>query len=269
MTGNHDYVIRGGADGRERLKILARVMQPTTEALFDRLNIERNMRILDIGCGGGDVTTILAERVGPGGHVVGYDLDADKIALAREEAQSASIANVSYEVASVDDFPRDAKFEVAYARFLLTHLADPVNALQRIAGTVRVGGMVIVEDVDFRGHFCHPPSAAFDRYVDWYQQVVRLRGADPDIGPRIPEMFLQIGLESVSTGIVQPSGLTGEVKQIASLTLANIADSLVQENIATHDEVEQALAELEVYAADNSTLMSLPRIVQTWGIRVG
>jgi hypothetical protein len=50
------YVIRGGGDGRERLRLLSGVMRPYTLRLFDRLGIPEGMSCLDVGCGGGDVT---------------------------------------------------------------------------------------------------------------------------------------------------------------------------------------------------------------------
>ena len=80
------YIIRGGNAGRERLRALSTVMQPTTCALFERVNVKRGMVCLDMGCGGGDVTLDLARKVGPEGRVVGIDLDETILQLAREEA---------------------------------------------------------------------------------------------------------------------------------------------------------------------------------------
>src|SRR4030095_6335238 len=83
------YIIRGGQAGRERLRLLARVMRPTTAALFARAGVREGMRCLDVGCGGGDVSFDLARLVGPLGRVVGIDLDAVKITAARAEATAA------------------------------------------------------------------------------------------------------------------------------------------------------------------------------------
>src|SRR5262249_10791451 len=70
------YIIRGGQAGRERLRLLARVMWPTTRELFERVGVRPGMRCLDVGCGGGDLSLDLARLVGPRGSVVGIDLDA-------------------------------------------------------------------------------------------------------------------------------------------------------------------------------------------------
>src|SRR4029450_5082121 len=84
--GTERYAIRGGVEGRERLRMLARGMRPFTHGLLDRVGVGAGMSCLDAGCGGGDVTFDLARRVGSTGRVVGIDLDQIKLGLARDEA---------------------------------------------------------------------------------------------------------------------------------------------------------------------------------------
>ena len=79
----HHYLIRGGIAGRERLRVLARVMRPGTLALLERAGVTAGLRCLDVGCGGGDVTFDLASLVGITGHVVGVDLDPTKVEIAK------------------------------------------------------------------------------------------------------------------------------------------------------------------------------------------
>src|SRR4030095_12517650 len=86
MPDPNSYVIRGGIDGRERLKLLSRIMHPSTAELFDRAGISPGIKCLEIGCGSGDMSLELARRVGAGGQVLGVDIDLTKIELARREA---------------------------------------------------------------------------------------------------------------------------------------------------------------------------------------
>src|SRR5262249_59206078 len=121
MSDRAHYACRGGLAGRERLRVLARVMQPSTAALFDRLGVRAGMTCLDVGCGGGDVTVELAHRVGPRGRVVGVDIDAAKLDLARQEAEALGLRNVEFRQADVRSETVGAEFDVVYARFLLSH----------------------------------------------------------------------------------------------------------------------------------------------------
>ena len=78
------YVIRGGVQGRERLRLLSDVMGPSTRALLARSGIPPGATCLDVGCGGGDVTVELARAAGPTGRAIGVDLDEVALELARQ-----------------------------------------------------------------------------------------------------------------------------------------------------------------------------------------
>ncbi|MBI3862377.1 MAG: methyltransferase domain-containing protein [Planctomycetia bacterium] len=261
------YVIRGGVAGRERLRLLANVLRPTTRGLLERVGVAARMNCIDVGCGGGDVSFELAGLVGPHGNVVGLDIDDVKLNLAREEAASRNLQNVTFRRVDIHDGDLREEFGVAYTRFLLTHLAAPAIALEKMCGAVRPDGLVVVEDIDFRGHFSHPESAALTRYVDLYARVVQRRGGDPHIGPRLPGLLHDAGLEKIEVHVVQPVGMEGEIKLINPITLENIADSVVEDGLATRDEVSAIIAELYAFARTPNTLVSLPRIVQAWGVK--
>ncbi len=259
------YVIRGGLDGRERLRLLARLMWPTTSALLEGVGIPATVRCLDWGCGGGDVTLSLARQL-PEGFVVGIDCDETKIDIARAEAAEAGVRNVEFRLGDVmEACPDVGKFDVVYARFLLTHLPDPAAALSNMVAALFAGGSVVVEDIDFSGHFCDPQSPAFWRYVDLYTKVVRSRGCDPNIGPRLPRLLRASGLGSVGMNVVQPAGIDGEVKLVGPITLEAIADAVVSAGLSTVKDLDQTVDELYEFANAKGTVLSFPRIVQAWG----
>jgi hypothetical protein len=151
-------------------------------------------------------------------------------------------------------------------------MAEPEAAVARIAAALVPGGVLIVEDIDFTGSFCRPASAAYDRYVELYTQAARARGVDPDIGPRLPHLLVAAGCERVGVNVVQPAGMTpegheGDVKLVTPLTLENIADSAIAAGLATREEIDGLVAELYRLARDTTTVLAIPRIVQSWGYR--
>ena len=261
------YVIRGGLEGRERLRVLARVMHDTSTSLLDRLGLRNGLACLDVGCGGGDVTLELARRVAPGGKVVGVDLDEAKLEMARQEARERGVANVEFRLTDVREMGDAPQFDVVYARFLLTHLSDPAGALGAFCRHVRPGGLVAIEDIDFSGCLTYPGSQAHQRFFELYCSVVRQRGGDPNIGPRLPLLLKDCGLEAIGVTAVQPIGVEGEVKLIDPLTMENIAEAVLQDGLATREEIEQIVCELYAFAADPATVAGVPRVVQSWGRR--
>ena len=147
------YIIKGGEKGRARLSILARVLAPTTKKLFDRFEPLHGLLAIDAGCGGGDVSFELAERVGAGGRVVGFDLDEAKIASAREEAARRQCGHIEFHTGSVVDLWPASGSSFVYVRFVLTHLPEPQALLARALDALAPGGFLVVEDIDYAGHF--------------------------------------------------------------------------------------------------------------------
>jgi len=267
MSDTSHYVIRGGVEGRERLRVMSRVLHPTTSALFDRLGIEDGWSCLDVGCGGGDVTLELARRVGVRGRVLGVDIDRTKLELARSEAAQQSVGNVAFEELDIRSSPSSQAFHLVYSRFLLTHLSDPGAAVAAFHRQLRRGGVVAVEDIDFSAFLSYPPSPALERYRELYCATVIKRGGDPHIGPRLPGLLTANGFQDVDVNVVQPAGTHGEVKLINPLTMENIVGAVLEDGLTTRDEIDGIIRELYEFAADPATLASLPRIVQAWGRR--
>lgn len=252
------YIIGGGEAGRARLSVLSQAMAPWTGALLDRLSWS-GLSVLDAGCGGGDVSRDLAVRVGAAGRVIGIDGDAVKVGAARDAG--AGLGNLTFAVADVME-PPVGPFDAIYARFLLSHLTDVPAVLAGFRRRLKPGGWLVVEDVDFRGHFAAPPLQAFDEYVTWYREAAGRRGADADIGARLPALVTGSGFVDVDAGAVNPAALTGPIKQMAALTLAGVAEAVIAAGIADRERVEAGIARLRVAADDPSILMSLPRVVQ-------
>jgi ubiquinone/menaquinone biosynthesis C-methylase UbiE len=263
MTG---YVLRGGQQGYDRLQILARDRWPDTAALLGRAGICAGMRCIDIGCGGGNVTMELARLVAPGGTVVGVDMDEVKLALARRQAAERHLGNVEFTALDVGDWDEPGAYDAVYARFLLHHVNQPERLLRRMWAGVAAGGVLVVEDADFDGWCCDPPSEGLDFFLDAYRRVLARRNADHATGRKLFGYFLAAGIPDPQVSLGQPVH-QGEAKALAYLTLDATADAIVAEGVATQDEVTAALASLGRFTDDPRTLICGPRIFQLWARR--
>jgi ubiquinone/menaquinone biosynthesis C-methylase UbiE len=264
---NPDYVLSSGDAGRERLRILARVMERGTRSLLDKASVGPGQTCLDVACGGGDVSLILADQVGPNGRVVGVDLDEVKLEIARNEAQYAGKSHLSYQKANVFDLPFEAAFDVVYSRFLLTHLADPAAALTSMLRTLKPGGVMILEDIDFSAHFCVPDCPAVWTYVELYSRTTQSTGGDADIGPQLQLLLKAAGCVSIDMYVYQPAGIEGEDKLICPLTMESVGPRAIAAGMTTQEIVDSTVAELYAAAADPDMVVSAPRMFQSWGYR--
>jgi SAM-dependent methyltransferase len=112
---------------------------PAREALADATGIGPGMRVLDIGCGSGELCALAAER---GAEAAGIDAAEGMIEIARRRVPGADLR-----VGPMEDLPwEDDRFDVATAVNALQFAADFAGALAEAARVVRRGGTVAVSN---------------------------------------------------------------------------------------------------------------------------
>ncbi|KAK1961645.1 methyltransferase domain-containing protein [Colletotrichum sublineola] len=107
--------------------------------LLDKLAVTPGERVLDVGCGPGNITAHIAELVAPGGgHVVGVDPSPERIALAR----TLKLPNLEFHVGSAEDLSRfaAASFDVVYVNSTFHWVQDQPAAAAEFARVLRPGG---------------------------------------------------------------------------------------------------------------------------------
>jgi ubiquinone/menaquinone biosynthesis C-methylase UbiE len=261
------YVIRGGREGFERLRVLAAARRASTRELFELAGLRPGMRCVDLGCGSGDVTLDMAALAGPAGWVTGIDADQAKLELAQEMARERGVANVVFEAADINHWSGRSEYDFVYCRFVLQHLARPVDLLRRMWDAVRPGGVLAVEDADLEGLFCDPDNAGFSFCRRMYAEVLARNGGDPGCARRLARYFREAGTATPQMRLQQAVSFGGDAKAMPMLTLEAIADSIVISGLASAAEVTAAIEDLRAFTARPDTLISDPRILQVWAPR--
>lgn len=105
---------------------------------------EQGSRVLDIGCGFGDSTRLIASRLGPGGAAVGVDCAANFIELASREAKELGPANASFFVADAQSDDLRGPYDHAFARFGTMFFMSPGAALRNIRKAIKPNGTVMM-----------------------------------------------------------------------------------------------------------------------------
>src|SRR3954447_22072820 len=132
-SGGAEYVL-GHSNGEvDRLIAQARVYEPLTQRFLLDAGLEAGMRVLDVGCGAGDVSFLAARIVAPGGEVVGVDQSATAIETASRRARELATPNVRFVVGDAGAMPLEEPFDAAIGRFVLQFSSDPSAMLREIA----------------------------------------------------------------------------------------------------------------------------------------
>lgn len=261
-----EYTLAKGVEAKQRLGLLSRVCRPATLALLERAGLKPGDRCLDVGCGGGDVTLDMARLVGPAGKAVGVDFDDIAVQLAQEDATAQGIENVEFRTQRVESLA-ETGYDLVYARFLLTHLGEPMKTLQAMVSAAKPGGVVVVEDVEFSAAFCYPPNLVFARFVQWSCETVRRRGADLDIGPRLPASLRVAGLSAVGINLAQVPLYLREDKGLFVVSMQQRRAATLAEGVAKQEEFDEAYAALRALADDPESVLAMPRVWQVWGYK--
>jgi SAM-dependent methyltransferase len=269
MTGPPEhYILATGGKDIERLRLLHQVYGPGTEALFHRVGLREGMRVVEIGCGSGNIACWVAEQVGPSGSVEAIDNSADQIEQARKQAEARGLRNIDFRVADAYSprLPEDA-FDVAYCRLVLMHLTHPADALTAMRSLVRPGGKVVCEEMDLGCWLCDPPTVAMRRFFELNEALGKRRREDFLLGASLHRLFRKAGFTHPEVGANFTLALRGEQKRLLGMTFVEFAPELVREGLATQAEVDGIAAEMMRLAEDEATLFGFPLVVQVWATR--
>lgn len=120
---------------------LDRQISPIGRAAMARADLKPGDHVLDVGCGCGETSMEIARAVAPGGRVLGADISALLLGVAREQATAAGASNLEFREADaqVDAFP-EAAFDVLFSRFGVMFFADPTAAFTNLRRALKPGG---------------------------------------------------------------------------------------------------------------------------------
>lgn len=241
-----------------RFDALAALFNPTTFRHIDALGIAEGWRCWEVGAGGAGIPSWLAERVGPAGHVLATDIDV-----------SWMPADAGYTVrrhdVGVDPSPGDG-FDLVHARLVLVHVPQRAAALAAMVSALRPGGWLLVEEADpmMQPLVCPDESGPAQRLANKlkhdFRTLMAHRGVDLRYGRTLPRLLRDAGLADVQADAFFP--LTGTACAVLEqATVTQIRDRLVSAGLATDEEIDQHLDNVEAGLLDLAT----SPLISAWG----
>lgn len=209
MSGS-EYVLGTDAAELARLGLQHRLWSGAAHALWERAAIRPGLRVLDVGCGPGFAAFDMAQIVGPGGKVLGVDESDGFVAYLKEQAAARGLAQltaVTGDVQRIGEALRAAgvpsgSFDFAYVRWVLCFVPDPDAVVRGLAGALRAGAKLTVQDYfDYESMTLAPRRPEFSRVIEAVGSAWRDRGGDPDIMARLPGMLSRHGFRVEHLGM--------------------------------------------------------------------
>lgn len=263
------YVMGYGESERRRLGLQADIHNLFTEALLRRAGLSRGMRVLDLGCGVGDVSLLAAQLVGRDGLVAGIDIDERALDLARARSQERGFRHVEFYRRTLEDLPFDEPYDAVIGRHILIHMPDPISVLRRAAQVVRPGGFAAFHEYDFSlVELAYPPSPVREELARLFARFI----PTPNMGARLYHAFIKAGFSfpqcrydgSIDGGVGSP---VYEILAQASLSILPVAEATGLRFTLPRDPLELA-ARLERETVENMASCQLPLSVTGHARRV-
>jgi SAM-dependent methyltransferase len=150
-------------------------------------------RLLDAGCGMGEVARELAPAVAPGGQVVGVDASAAAIAVATERAGDTGVTYAVGDLLSLDF--EDQTFDGVRAERVLQHIGEPDAAVAEMVRVTRAGGRVCLVDTDWLSLACD--GLPDELVTQMWQGAKSARQHQPTMGRTLRRRLVRAGLVDV------------------------------------------------------------------------
>lgn len=237
--GDAKYVLGSSDEEQERLRAQGDAVGPMTERMLVQAGIGPGMKVLDVGCGSGDVSFLAARLVGAEGEVLGIDREPRMVEAARERARQSDLAGIGFVEGDFRELgTKHGLFDAAIGRLVLMYQADPVDAVRRLSRSVRPGGVIFFQEYDST---VPPASLAplplHERVRGWIWGTLERSGADVQMGFKLYSVFTAAGLSTIEVraeAIVQ----TPATRYPAVPLVRVLLPRMIEYGIATEGEVD-------------------------------
>ena len=253
----------------KRLEMQGAFIRDLTEDVLQRAGLKPGMRVLDLGCGVGDVSLLAAKLVGSSGLVIGVDRSAEAIGIAQQRAIQTNLYRwMQFAVTDLDSFVPDEAFDAVIGRLVLMYLPDPAATLRRLSAHLRPGGILAFQEISMPLGRSVPEGPRFRQCKSWILDTFERAGFEVDMGGKLFATFLAAGLpapQMITAGRVE-GGPQSSAYDYLSQTLNSLLSTMQREGIATAAEVEiDTMAErLREEAVAHNACIMLPPFVGAW-----
>jgi SAM-dependent methyltransferase len=251
-----------------RLRTQAAWYEPSTLRLFQQAGISPGMRVLDLGCGVGDVSFVARKLVGDSGEVFGVDRSELAITEAQQRAEVAGLKNVRFLTADLDNFYSEKKFDAAVGRLVLMYPPDPVATLKSLLPSMTPQAIFAFQEADY----CvaapsYPEETLYARIVKLITEVMSAT-SDVRMGSKLFQTFIAAGLPAPRLHIEVFTGGTPDypgfevVAEIVRSLLPSIEKRAIA--IAAEIDIETLAQRMRHDATSKGAICCWPGFVNAW-----
>jgi trans-aconitate 2-methyltransferase len=234
-----DYAFGDNATAGDRLALLGEVFEPSSESLLRHATLRAPALALDVGCGPGYTTALLASATGAT-RTVGLDASEAFVRRAREQ-QDTSLEFAVHDVTRTP-FPVPPA-DMVFARFVLAHLQNPTAVIHTWCSLLAPGGRLVTDETER----IETTVETFASYEATARSMIAHYGADLQVGALIRDLPAPSGTRVLHSEIAEVRPRTATVARLYGMNLTTWKhDPFIVQNlpIGEIDRLERELAAL-------------------------
>ena len=191
------YVLGNLAREIKRLEIQASIFNPISLQALSKAGIKKGMRCIDIGCGSGSVTKLMAEIVGKRGQVVGADIDEKYLEYCRKINEYSNVNFIRDDI-SKSRLDEKESFDIVFSRFLFVHLKDSTSAVRSMKRLLKKGGAMVIQELDHApgSWLCYPEDSNVEALREVFVKLLKSSGGDPLAGRKLYKLLVDESLDA-------------------------------------------------------------------------
>lgn len=261
ILGNQDCEIT-------RLQTQAAFFEPITKQTLLNAGLKKDMRCIDIGCGSGSVTRLMADMVGDNGYVVGVDIDNRYLQYCNRNISSRQNIEFVHDDICNSRLDINERFDIVYSRFMFHHLSNRREAVRSMKRMTKKDGTVMIQDLDHApgSWLCYPENKVFNTLRKVYVALIKKGGGDPLAGRKLYKLLIEESF-NVNVDCYSPCILMGQepYSSLGWQLAESIKPQILEHGLQSEHEYTNMYEGLKKLAKDKGSFVTYSRLFSVLG----
>ncbi len=207
--------------------------------------------ILEAGCGVGAQTQTVAPQ-NPNCQFISIDISEESINKASKLIESEGIKNVEFQTADIFDLPyQDNYFDHIFLCFVLEHLPNPGQTLDKLKKKLKPNGTITLIEGDHGSTYFHPNSKAAQKAIQCQVELQKMNGGDANVGRKLYPMLENAGFKDIIVSPRQvyvddsnPKLVEGFTRNTFIAMIKGVSKAAVNKNLIDQPSMKQGILDL-------------------------
>jgi len=243
----HSRYVHGYSE-REAQRLMDQASTVSEYLHFDSI-WDKGSKILEIGCGVGAQTEIIASK-NPESKITSIDTSSGSIEKAKSKMRDLGVKNVEFVVKDIRDFQVEGNdvYDHAFICFVLEHVSDPLSILEKVKRLIRPGGTITIIEGDHGSTLFHPESLFSRKLIMGQIKLQSKRGGNANIGRELFPLLSKAGYVEIEVSPRQvyvdkskPNLVEGFIKNTFTAMIQGMSEEMISEGILNREEVAKGI----------------------------